>query len=83
MAIDAAKVERVAKYVNHSSSEANAAAKRRLDDNGHVMIVITAILDIAEGEEITYDYGEHRRDVVRAFPWLAKKKAKVKYKRMQ
>ncbi len=33
-------------------------------------LVLVALRDIEIDEELFYDYGERRKDIVEAFPWL-------------
>ncbi len=74
MAIDAEDSERLAKYCNHNQA-GNCAAHRERNSEGEVEIVIRASRDIAEGEELTFPYGDNRREVLAENPWLDPSKA--------
>jgi SET domain-containing protein len=54
-------------YVNHSRHQRNTKLvwDKRADE-GHLV----AVRDIGAGEEILFDYGDRRRDVVTDNPWL-------------
>ena len=43
------------RWINHSCSP-NAAVETEVDEHGNISAWITAVRDIAVGEEITYDY---------------------------
>jgi histone-lysine N-methyltransferase SETD8 len=65
--IDATDSEHISRFVNHSRVSANLQPRLK---NG--AIVFIAKRDIEVGEELLFDYGDRRRDIVNAFPWLAK-----------
>jgi SET domain-containing protein len=58
--------------VNHSIRNANSTAKLAVIDTiSHIFL--KAKRDILAGEELLYDYGERRRDILDAHPWLSQK----------
>jgi histone-lysine N-methyltransferase SETD8 len=61
---------RLGRLVNHSIENANLKAKV-FDHKGEPRILFFAIKDINPGDELLYDYGERRPEVVKDFPWLA------------
>ncbi len=74
MAIDAEDTDRLAKYCNHNQ-EGNCAAHRERNSEGEVEIIIKASRDISEGEELTFPYGDTRKEVLAENPWLDPSKA--------
>lgn len=61
----------VARLINHSKRKANVQT-RRITINSVPRLYFVASRDIAEGEELLYDYGDKRPAVVSHFPWLDK-----------
>ncbi|PAA74960.1 hypothetical protein BOX15_Mlig022522g3, partial [Macrostomum lignano] len=59
----------VGRYINHSRRR-NNLKPIVADVNNKPHLVFQAIRDIARGEELLYDYGERRSDVLRLHPWL-------------
>lgn len=57
--------------MNHSRLQPNLSARKVVDSEGAVHIALFALRDIAQGEELTFDYGETDPAVLAAFPWLA------------
>ena len=57
------------RLINHSKTERNVKMRVVIEDN-NPKVVFFAERDIEEGEELSYDYGENRKDVVAANPWL-------------
>ena len=55
--------------VNQSKKSANAVPKV-FTVNGVPRLCLMAIRDIEVGEELLYDYGEWRKDVLESNPWL-------------
>jgi histone-lysine N-methyltransferase SETD8 len=67
LCIDATQTpEHPARYINHSARNANLRPK--IIQRTH--LVFFATRDIAAGEELLFDYGDRRPDVVAANPWL-------------
>ena len=61
---------RLGRLINHGLN-GNAKAKLlAIRDTPHMYFVTTR--DIHAGEEILYDYGDRRKEVIKDFPWLAK-----------
>ncbi len=71
--IDAtAESNHLGRLVNHSIRNANCSAKLAVIDTiPHIFL--KAKRDILAGEELLYDYGEMRRDILDAHPWLSQK----------
>ena len=55
--------------INHSKKSANALPKVFTVD-GNPRLCLIAMRDIDVGEELLYDYGERRKDILDANPWL-------------
>lgn len=69
--VDASKESgRLGRLVNHSIECANMITKV-YEHKGEPRILFFAQRDITSGEELLYDYGERRQEVVKDFPWLA------------
>ena len=60
---------RYGRMINHSKKSLNAKPKVvSVDGLPRVRLVSTRAID--KGEEVLYDYGERRRDVIDSNPWL-------------
>ena len=71
LSIDATKDNgRLGRLVNHSKKSPNVVTKV-LEVDGHPYLCLMAARDVEVGEELQYDYGERRNDIVKSFPWLA------------
>ena len=57
------------RLINHGKRNANLVMKVFVVDDAP-RVVFLASKDIAIGEEILYDYGEKRKDVLEKNPWL-------------
>ena len=67
--IDSTEEDSLGKMFNHSKKNVNVIIKVIiLNDKPHLGVV--ASRDIYIGKELQYDYGERRRDVTNAYPWL-------------
>ena len=60
-----------ARLINHSRRNPNLMAKKIVDTRGFPHIVLYALRDICQGEELCFDYGDRRKEVLTRFPWLA------------
>ena len=70
MAIDATEDDGSKDHlINHSKEEANVIMRIFVADR-QPRIVFLASKEIFIGQEIQYDYGERRKDVLAANPWL-------------
>ena len=70
MAIDAtADDDSMGRLINHSSDDPNVVMKIFIVDR-QPHVVFLASKDISSGQEVQYDYGERRKDVLAANPWL-------------
>ena len=68
--IDATKDDhRYGRMVNHSKKAPNTQPKAFMI-NGVPRLCLMATRDIKVGEELLYDYGERRKDVLDSNPWL-------------
>ena len=65
-----AETGRLGRLVNHSKNPNIITNVFKLTDNDHRLIFI-AKKDICAGQEITFDYGERRKEALAAHPWLA------------
>lgn len=61
--------QRYGRMVNHSKKFPNAVPKV-FAINGIPRLCLMALRDIEIGEELLYDYGERRKDVLDSNPWL-------------
>ena len=57
------------RLINHSQTDFNVRMKIVVVES-KPRVVFIALHDIPVGTEIMYDYGERRKDVMRANPWL-------------
>ena len=56
--------------MNHSKKDSNVVTKViEVDDTPYLCLM--AGRDLKVGEELLYDYGERRGDIVESLPWLA------------
>lgn len=62
------------RLLNHAwgAPKENAVAVAVKNLGTHPRLLFKAVRDIESGEELQYDYGERREDVIRLMPWLAK-----------
>ena len=60
---------RLGRLVNHSKTKSNVVTKT-VEVDGTPYLCLMASRDIAVGEELLYDYGERRKEVVDSLPWL-------------
>ncbi|XP_034252282.1 histone-lysine N-methyltransferase PR-Set7-like [Thrips palmi] len=75
MCIDAtAETPHLGRLVNHARGDENLKLQLFAVD-GQPRVGLVAKQDIQVGEELTYDYAEWRRDVLRDMPWLKAKGA--------
>jgi len=58
-------------FINHSKDAPSLVPRVCLDEHEFPHILLFAAKDIARGEELTFDYGDRRREVVKCNPWLA------------
>ncbi len=65
MCIDSTKTKHCSRFMNHSRYNPNLKAISH--KNG---IWFKSIKDINAEEELTFDYGERRKDILKANPWL-------------
>jgi len=68
--IDASRSEHISRYINHSKRNANIAPVAMARRRGEPEIVFKALRSIEAGEELLFDYGDDRRDVVKDHQWL-------------
>ena len=57
------------RLINHSRKNSNCQPKVFVVRD-QPRLILVALRDIEIGEELYYDYGERRKDIVEAFPWL-------------
>lgn len=60
---------RLGRLINHSKTEANLKT-RVIELDGTPYLCLFAARDVMVGEELLFDYGERRRDVINSLPWL-------------
>ncbi|CAF0768320.1 unnamed protein product [Didymodactylos carnosus] len=63
------ETNRLGRLINHSRKGCNCQAKVLVIKDQPRLILI-ASRDINVGEELLYDYGERRKDILDSFPWL-------------
>lgn len=61
--------DRLGKLINHSKKRPNLTPNR-IAFGGEPKIVFHASRDIQAGEELLFDYGDDRKDVIESNPWL-------------
>jgi len=59
----------LARLINHSRSSPNMKVEF-IAAPTRIHVCFFALRDIRAGEELLFEYGDKRRDVVRALPWL-------------
>lgn len=64
------QIKRKARLVNHSCINPNACMKKVVCAKQGVRLILFASKDIFPFQEIVYDYGERRREIVGQFSWL-------------
>lgn len=57
------------RLINHSRKNPNAKMVA-LDIDSNIHLVLVARSAIQVGEEILYDYGERRKELISLYPWL-------------
>lgn len=69
--VDATKDNgRKGRLLNHSKKHPNVMTKV-IEVDSHPYLCLVARRDIKVGEELVYDYGERRAEVLTVMPWLA------------
>ena len=63
------ETNRKGRLINHSKLHPNVKPKVVIY-NGRPRIVFIATCDITKGQELLFDYGERRREVIERNPWL-------------
>lgn len=58
------------RLVNHSKSNPNVSTKV-VEVDEHPYLCLMAARDIEIGEELQYDYGERRCEIIESLPWLS------------
>ena len=70
MAVDATKEDgSIGRLINHCSRSPNVFMKVVKVDRSPVIVFI-ALKDIQVGQKIQYDYGDKRKEILDANPWL-------------
>lgn len=67
--VDATDSTHMSRFINHSRRHHNVRPKLVVQDFEPVIVFVTT-RRIEEGEEILFDYGDRRRDVISSNPWL-------------
>ncbi|CAF1437573.1 unnamed protein product [Adineta steineri] len=63
------ETNRLGRLINHSRKNSNCQPKVFVIRD-QPRLVLVALRDIEIDEELFYDYGERRKDIIEAFPWL-------------
>ena len=63
------ETNRLGRLINHSRKNSNCQPKVFVIRD-QPRLVLVALRDIDVGEELAYDYGERRKEILEAFPWL-------------
>ena len=58
------------RLINHSRKNSNCQPKVFVVRD-QPRLILVALRDIEIDEELFYDYGERRKDIVEVFPWLS------------
>ena len=69
MCLDATANSHISRYINHSRKRPNLVPRLKVVQ-GVPRIIFKAKVDLEPGTELLFDYGDKRRDVVDANPWL-------------
>jgi histone-lysine N-methyltransferase SETD8 len=64
-----ASLSSLGRLINHSRKNSNCQPKVFVIRD-QPRLVLVALRDIDKDEELFYDYGERRKDIVESFPWL-------------
>lgn len=64
-----AETDRLGRLINHGKN-GNNLRTRVVEVAGTPRLIFVATRKIAVGEELLYDYGERRPNVIESFPWL-------------
>ena len=71
--VDASRTNHLSRYINHSKKQANLAPVCLRGRSGEMPeIAFKAKRNIEPGEELLFDYGDNRKEVVQTNPWLKK-----------
>ena len=61
----------ISRYINHSRKHPNLVPRLKTGGPGNIpRIIFKAKVNVEPGVELLFDYGDTRRDVVDANPWL-------------
>lgn len=62
--------KRMGRLINHCRTKPNIVAKViEIGETPHLCFLAAKDIDVAE--ELLYDYGERRGDIIKLYPWLA------------
>ena len=64
------ETDRLGRLINHSKTKTNLKPKISLDKDNMPRLIFCATRIIEPEEELSYDYGERRRDIILSNPWL-------------
>lgn len=67
--MDATKSGGKGRLINHSKKAANVKVKV-VEVDGKPRLAMIAARKLHVGEELLYDYGERKKDIVKENPWL-------------
>jgi [histone H4]-lysine20 N-methyltransferase SETD8 len=67
LCVDATNSTHISRFINHSKKRRNLDPK---PDTKSGKIIFIAKDKIKKGDELLFDYGDRRREVVKKFPWL-------------
>eukprot|EP01134_Creolimax_fragrantissima_P001842 CFRG1842T1 len=67
--VDATVAGRFGRLINHSAKSANVFTRALMVDTTP-RLCFFALRDIKVGEELQYDYGDRRKEIIRSMPWL-------------
>lgn len=70
MCLDAQMSTHISRFINHSRRNANLVTKLIVTADGTPHIMFKTKTNIAAGQELLFDYGDKRKSVVQANPWL-------------
>lgn len=69
--LDATNTAHISRFINHSKKRANLVPRLVFEEDTRIpRIVFKAKKDIPAGEELLFDYGEDRDEVLKHNPWL-------------
>lgn len=75
MCVDATPSKHISRYINHDRKRPNLFVRKMIEPRqGRPCLVMFSLCDIDVGEELLYDYGDRRPEVMKTHVWLSREK---------